>query len=116
MFGGKAFGKRKLAPTVSPNKTIAGFISGLFGGVIVAVIMHFWRLPDTAFPILIGAGVVVSIIGQLGDLVESCWKRAVEIKDSSAIIPGHGGVLDRFDSLVFSAPVLYAYLYFLKIV
>jgi phosphatidate cytidylyltransferase len=114
MFGGKAFGKRKLAPTVSPNKTIFGFFSGLAGGVIVAVIMYFWRLPDYNLVFLITGGLLVSLSGQMGDLTESCWKRAIGIKDSSAIIPGHGGVLDRFDSLLFAAPVLYFYLYYLK--
>jgi phosphatidate cytidylyltransferase len=112
MFVGKAFGKRKLAPTVSPNKTIAGFVGGLFGGVIAALIMAYWRLSDQTILSLIGAGILVSIVGQLGDLVESCWKRAIGIKDSSAIIPGHGGVLDRFDSLLFASPVLYLYLRF----
>jgi len=100
MFGGKAFGKRKLAPTVSPNKTIAGFVCGLVGGIIVAIIMFFWRLSNIDILILCGAGLSISLIGQLGDLVESMWKRAINIKDSSAIIPGHGGVLDRFDSLL----------------
>jgi len=115
MFGGKAFGKRKLAPTVSPNKTVAGFVSGIFGGLIVVTIMYFWRLAGTDIFILAGAGVLVSLIGQLGDLAESCWKRAIGIKDSSKIIPGHGGVLDRFDSLLFSAPALYIYLYYMII-
>lgn len=110
MFGGKAFGKRKLAPTVSPNKTVAGFVSGLAGGIIVALILYFWRLAHVDLPILIGAALLVSFVGQLGDLVESCWKRSVGIKDSSAIIPGHGGVLDRFDSLLFASPALYLYL------
>ncbi len=112
MFVGKAFGKRKLAPTVSPNKTIAGFVGGTLGGIIVAVIMYFWRLSGETMFVLLGAGILISIVGQLGDLVESCWKRAIGIKDSSAIIPGHGGVLDRFDSLLFASPVLYLYLRF----
>jgi phosphatidate cytidylyltransferase len=110
MFVGKAFGKRKLAPTVSPNKTVAGFIGGLTGGIIVALILKWWRLPEIPLVELFGAGIIVSLIGQLGDLAESCWKRSVGIKDSSAIIPGHGGVLDRFDSLLFAAPALYVYL------
>ena len=110
MFVGKAFGKRKLAPTVSPNKTIAGFVGGMSGGIIVAIILGFWRLADIELPMLLIIGILISLVGQLGDLVESCWKRAVGIKDSSAIIPGHGGVLDRFDSLLFAAPVLYLYL------
>lgn len=113
MFIGKAFGKRKLAPTVSPNKTVAGFAGGLLGGIIVAMILAYWRLSGHYIPYLLGAGVLVSLVGQLGDLVESCWKRAIGIKDSSAIIPGHGGVLDRFDSLLFAAPVLYLYLRFI---
>jgi len=110
MFVGKAMGKRKLAPTVSPNKTVAGFFGGMTGGIIVALILGFWRLSMVDFYIPIIAGVIVSLIGQLGDLVESCWKRAIGIKDSSAIIPGHGGVLDRFDSLLFAAPVLFLFL------
>ncbi|MBN2226279.1 MAG: phosphatidate cytidylyltransferase [candidate division Zixibacteria bacterium] len=110
---GKWLGKRKLAPTVSPNKTIAGFIGGMFGGVVVAVIMSFWLLHEIAWGYLLTAGLLVSIVGQLGDLVESCWKRSYGIKDSSAIIPGHGGVLDRFDSLLFAAPVLYWFLTYL---
>jgi phosphatidate cytidylyltransferase len=60
--------------------------------------------------LLLGAGLAVSLVGQMGDLVESVWKRALGIKDSSAIIPGHGGILDRFDSLLFAAPVLFWYL------
>lgn len=110
MFVGKAIGKRKLAPTVSPNKTIAGFVGGITGGIIVALILGFWLLSNIDLYLLIIAGILVSLIGQIGDLVESCWKRAVGIKDSSAIIPGHGGVLDRFDSLLFAAPVLYLFL------
>ena len=83
MFGGKAWGKRRLAPTVSPNKTIAGFLCGLAGGVAVAIIMFFWRLAHVDFILLLGAGLIVAVIGQLGDLVESCWKRAVNVKDAS---------------------------------
>ena len=112
MFVGKAIGKRKLAPTVSPNKTVAGFIGGVIGGIIVAVILKFWRLSEINVILLLVSGIVVSIVGQLGDLVESCWKRAVGIKDSSSIIPGHGGVLDRFDSLLFASPVLFLFLKF----
>jgi len=110
MFVGKAFGKRKLAPTVSPNKTVAGFVGGMSGGIIVALILGFWRLSGVEWPVLIASGILVSLVGQIGDLVESCWKRAIGIKDSSAIIPGHGGVLDRFDSLLFAAPILYLFL------
>jgi len=110
MWGGKAFGKRKLAPTVSPNKTVAGFVSGLCGGMIVAVILGYWRLSDISLAYLIPGGLLIAFVGQLGDLVESMWKRAIGIKDSSKIIPGHGGVLDRFDSMLFAAPALFLFM------
>ena len=107
MWVGKSLGIRKLAPHISPSKTMEGFVGGLFGGVIVAVIMGFWRLSDVIMILLILTGVVISLVGQIGDLVESVWKRSLGIKDSSGIIPGHGGILDRFDSLLFASPVLY---------
>ncbi|UCD16646.1 MAG: phosphatidate cytidylyltransferase [Candidatus Zixiibacteriota bacterium] len=110
---GKNLGRRKFAPTVSPDKTVEGFLGGILGGLIVAIIMHFWLLSGTGFLSLLIAGLLVSIVGQLGDLVESCWKRSFDIKDSSAIIPGHGGVLDRFDSLLFASPVLFWFLQFI---
>lgn len=114
MWVGGAIGKRKLAPTVSPNKTIAGFIGGLSGGIIVAVVLGFWRLNDIPLVYLIPAGLLMTFVGQLGDLTESMWKRAIGIKDSSKLIPGHGGVLDRFDSTLFAAPALYLFMkYFL---
>ena len=110
MWVGKAFGKHKLAPTVSPNKTVEGFFGGILGALAVGVLMIFWKF--SAVPwyhvLIIAAG--CSIFGQLGDLVESMWKRSLGIKDSSAIIPGHGGILDRFDSLLFAAPFMFAYL------
>jgi phosphatidate cytidylyltransferase len=110
MWIGGAIGKRKLAPTVSPGKTVAGFLAGLCGGVIVAIILGWWRLSEYFLPLLIIGGLLVSFTGQLGDLVESMWKRSIGIKDSSNIIPGHGGVLDRFDSMLFASPVLFLYL------
>jgi len=115
MWIGGAIGKRKLSPTVSPGKTVAGFVGGMAGGIIVAVLLFYWRLSDYELIDLLMAGLLVSFVGQLGDLVESCWKRSIGIKDSSNIIPGHGGVLDRFDSLLFASPVLYLYLkYFIS--
>jgi len=107
---GKWFGKHRLAPTVSPNKTVEGFIGGLVGAVVIGVIMHFWRLSGVGLVTLIVCALGCSLFGQLGDLVESMWKRSLGIKDSSPIIPGHGGVLDRFDSLLFAAPFMYFYL------
>jgi phosphatidate cytidylyltransferase len=107
MFVGKAIGKHKLAPTVSPNKTVEGFVGGIAGAMVVAIILGYWRLDMIPMWQLIIIAMLCSIFGQLGDLVESMWKRSLGIKDSSAIIPGHGGVLDRFDSLLFAAPVMY---------
>jgi phosphatidate cytidylyltransferase len=89
---------------------VAGFISGLCGGIIIGGILSFWRLEMIPVYHLLISGVLISFAGQIGDLVESMWKRAIGIKDSSGIIPGHGGILDRFDSLLFAAPVLYLYL------
>ena len=110
MGTGKWLGKRKLAPSVSPNKTIAGFIGGLMGAAAIGVLMHFWRLPQLPFVHVLVLSLGCCVFGQLGDLVESMWKRSLQIKDSSSIIPGHGGVLDRFDSLLFAAPFMYYYL------
>jgi phosphatidate cytidylyltransferase len=112
MFGGKAFGKHKLAPTVSPNKTVEGFICGIIGAIVIGVIMYFWKLSSLGLVHVLLISIGCSIFGQLGDLVESMWKRSRGIKDSSALIPGHGGILDRFDSLLFAAPFMYAYLMF----
>jgi phosphatidate cytidylyltransferase len=110
MFFGKSFGRHKLAPTVSPNKTIEGFIGGFIGVIVAAMVFKiFWLREIPAYHFLL-ISLLVGLFGQLGDLVESLWKRSLGIKDSSHIIPGHGGVLDRFDSLLFSAPVLYLYL------
>ncbi len=113
MWVGKSVGKRKLAPHISPGKTVEGFVGGLFGGLIVAMILGFWRLSDIIMVLLLFTGIIISFVGQLGDLVESVWKRSLGIKDSSGIIPGHGGILDRFDSLLFAAPALYLILKYL---
>jgi phosphatidate cytidylyltransferase len=109
MFAGKKFGKHKLAPSVSPNKTVEGFFGGLAGALIIALSIWYLRLDSIEVVDIIVIALGCSIFGQLGDLVESMWKRSRGIKDSSAIIPGHGGVLDRFDSLLFAAPFLLIY-------
>jgi len=110
MFFGKQFGRHKLAPTVSPNKTVEGFLGGLIGYLVAAFIFRIFWMQEVAVYHFIILSVLVGLFGQLGDLVESLWKRSLGVKDSSNIIPGHGGVLDRFDSLLFAAPVLYLYL------
>ena len=107
---GRIFGKTKLAPSVSPNKTVEGFFGGLVGAAVISAILYFWKFSFMNVADMFVIAIGCSIFGQLGDLVESMWKRSLGIKDSSGIIPGHGGVLDRFDSLLFAAPFMYAYL------
>lgn len=107
---GSWLGKHKLAPTVSPNKTVEGFIGGIAGALLIGIIMVFWRFSGVAWYHVLIIALGCSVFGQLGDLVESMWKRSIGIKDSSAIIPGHGGVLDRFDSLLFAAPFMSFYI------
>jgi len=109
MWVGKAFGKHKLAPTVSPNKTVEGFIGGILGALAIGVLMIFWKFSLVPWYHVLILAVGCSVFGQLGDLVESMWKRSLGIKDSSALIPGHGGILDRFDSLLFAAPLMFFY-------
>ena len=110
MWGGMLFGKRKLWPAVSPGKTWTGSVIGLIGGVVVAIayVLVAPIPPGRPISILEAAvmGVVISIVAQIGDLVESVFKRAAGVKDSSGILPGHGGVLDRLDSLYFVLPAV----------
>ena len=109
MFGGRAIQGPKLAPTVSPGKTWSGSITGVVGAVVVVPIwMHLVLYPaGVAFPWVqaLVMATILGVIGQLGDLVESLFKREAGVKDSSGLIPGHGGVLDRLDSLYFVIPV-----------
>jgi phosphatidate cytidylyltransferase len=106
-FVGRAFGRHKLSPIISPKKTIEGFLGGLVFGTSAAFVFSLLALQDIAKWQILVAGFMISLFGQLGDLVESLLKRRVGIKDSSGIIPGHGGVLDRFDSTLFALPTLY---------
>jgi phosphatidate cytidylyltransferase len=111
-FVGKSFGRHKLSPTVSPNKTWEGAVAGFVFGIVAAVVCKFTFIPQIQLVHAIGLGVVVGIFGQIGDLCESIVKRAAKVKDSGGIIPGHGGMLDRVDSLLFGAPAMYYYLSF----
>jgi phosphatidate cytidylyltransferase len=108
-YVGKQFGKHKLSPRISPKKTIEGLVGGVSASVITAIVIHFTFFPK--FPLLhaVIAGVLLSIAGVIGDLAESMWKRSAAVKDSGTLIPGHGGFLDRFDSILFTAPILYCY-------
>ena len=111
-FIGRAFGKRKLMPSVSPGKTVAGAVGGLAATIVVGwLYVRFLLTPTTQLAFvrggLIAFAILVSVAAQIGDLAESLLKREAGMKDSSHIIPGHGGVLDRFDSLLFVLPVSY---------
>ena len=109
MFGGRAMKGPKLAPTVSPGKTRSGSAAGVLGGLVVAVIFALAVFPAVQIRVSLAAlllmALVWSTMGQVGDLAESLFKREAGVKDSSALIPGHGGVLDRFDSLYFVVPL-----------
>jgi phosphatidate cytidylyltransferase len=108
-FAGRAFGRTKLYEAVSPKKTREGFVGGLLGAVLGALLAHFWYLPSIQLEHAIPLSLVCACFGQLGDLVESLLKRSTDIKDSGHILPGHGGLLDRIDGVLFVAPVVYLY-------
>ncbi|MFY9495192.1 MAG: CDP-archaeol synthase [Firmicutes bacterium] len=107
-FGGLRFGRRKLLPEVSPKKTQEGALSGLLAALLGSVVFAL-ALDESVLQALI-LGFVLSIAGQVGDLVESAIKRERSVKDSGSILPGHGGILDRFDSMIFVFPTLYVLL------
>ena len=111
-FLGTAFGRHKIFPRVSPKKSVEGALAGLVFSVLTmlaakSVFVDFLSWTDSII-----MGLIVGTIGQAGDFVESLLKRDTGVKDSSSIIPGHGGIFDRFDSLLFSAPVIYLYLHY----
>lgn len=109
-FVGMRFGKHKLFPRVSPGKSWEGAIAGFIVSCTTVVGLMLWLMPWATALSALGAGVIIATTGQLGDLVESLFKRDAGVKDSSALIPGHGGFLDRFDSIILAAPALYVYL------
>ncbi|MDX1582695.1 MAG: phosphatidate cytidylyltransferase [Thermoanaerobaculia bacterium] len=108
-YTGKNLGRTKLLPRVSPKKTVEGLAGGVAGSIVVAAIIHSTFFPE--FPLLhaLVCAALLSLVGVVGDLAESVWKRSAGIKDSGKLIPGHGGILDRVDSILFTAPVIYAY-------
>ncbi len=114
-FIGSAIGKHKLFPRVSPNKSWEGAIAGLLFAIITLVVLKLFLLDFLDWVDVFAFGVIIGILGQVGDLIESLIKRDTGVKDSSNIIPGHGGIFDRFDSLLFSAPIIYLYLLLTKI-
>jgi phosphatidate cytidylyltransferase len=108
-LGGKVFGPRKMSPNISPNKTWEGALGGVAGSTLAALLAHFWFLPKLS----LGAGIALALtagpLGILGDLVESLIKRSTGTKDSGWIVPGHGGLIDRIDALMFTATVTLIY-------
>src|SRR5687767_10776330 len=108
-YSGRTFGRHLLAPVVSPKKTIEGAVGGFVGAALSLAVIGHWWLPQMGLPARIILGLVVAAVGIVGDLFESLLKRSVDMKDASAIIPGHGGVLDRIDALLFAAPVYYVF-------
>jgi phosphatidate cytidylyltransferase len=113
MLAGKTFGRTLFSPRISPKKTNEGAIAGLLGGLGAAFVLQHFLFTDLPRLHVLAASVLIGVFAQLGDLAESLLKRAAETKDSSHLIPGHGGVLDRVDSLLFAFPVLYVYLLWL---
>ena len=108
-YVGRQFGKRKLSPRISPKKTVEGLFGGIATSIIAAVVIHFTFFPELPLTHAVIAGVILSVSGVIGDLAESMWKRSAAVKDSGTLIPGHGGFLDRFDSIFFTTPILYVY-------
>ena len=112
-FAGRAWGRRKLMPAVSPSKTVEGAIGGLAGAVIIALLARAVFFPRPVAEI-VGLALVIAVLAELGDLCESALKRAFGAKDSGWIIPGHGGILDRLDSLLF--PFVFVFYYYAVVV
>ena len=111
-YGGRSLGRRRLAPAVSPGKTVEGAVCGVVGAAVTFACVGAWWLPGLETPARVALGMTLAVAGMAGDLFESHLKRASGVKDSSALIPGHGGVLDRIDALLFAAPVYYAVVIF----
>jgi phosphatidate cytidylyltransferase len=108
-FVGSAIGRHPLAPVLSPRKTVEGGVAQLAVSMLAALPLAAWLLPECSALRVVGAGAVVGVLGQFGDLAESALKRSAGVKDASALLPGHGGVLDRLDSLLFNVPAFYYY-------
>jgi phosphatidate cytidylyltransferase len=108
-YTGRALGRHKLAPRVSPGKTIEGSVGGFIASALAGVACREIFFPEISLLHVITLGVIIGVIGPVGDLAESMLKRGAGVKDSGRVFPGHGGMLDRIDSLLFCAPVIYYY-------
>ena len=107
---GKNFGKQKLFYSISPHKTVEGFLGGLFFCCISASLVSRYIDDSISTPNWLTMAIIISIFGTLGDLIESKFKRESNVKDSGKIMPGHGGILDRLDSIIFASPYIYLFL------
>jgi len=114
-YSGRAFGRHLLAPAISPKKTVEGAVGGVVVGGAAMVLGGMRVFPDTRLPLLVLMAAAVVAVGIVGDLFESLLKRSAGLKDSSNLIPGHGGVLDRIDSWLFAGPVFYVFVRYLQI-
>ncbi len=108
-YVGRALGERPIAPVLSPNKTVAGFWGGIVFSVATAIFLRFLSFPHLALATAAGLGLSMALLGVMGDLFESLLKRSAGVKDTGALLPGHGGALDRIDSLLFASPFLFLY-------
>jgi phosphatidate cytidylyltransferase len=108
-YVGRTLGRHKLAPRVSPKKTVEGSVGGLLGNALAALLSKKIFLPGASLASLLVLGGIIGVASQLGDLAESALKRGAGVKDSSNLLPGHGGLLDRIDGILFAAPVLFGY-------
>ncbi len=113
-YVGWLMGRHPLVPRISPKKTIEGAVGGLAFSVLGSLGAKFWFLPNLSVGDSVFLGVLLGVVGQLGDLVESLWKRSAGVKDSSTLLIAHGGIMDKVDSLMFTAPVFYYYLVLVK--
>jgi phosphatidate cytidylyltransferase len=111
-YTGRAFGRHKLAPKVSPGKTWEGAVGGMLASLLMAVLAHYWFFRELPLRWALPLAAVMNALGVLGDLTESALKRGAGAKDAAQILPGHGGLLDRLDSLLFNAPVIYYFGHF----
>ncbi len=111
-YVGRSLGKHKLAPKISPGKTWEGVVGGLIAALVLATAAHYWFFKELPLKWTLPLAAVMTILGILGDLTESALKRSAGAKDAAKILPGHGGILDRLDSLLFNAPLVYYFAHF----
>src|ERR1043166_4529900 len=111
-YVGRALGKRKLAPSISPGKTWEGVAGGIVAALAMGTLAHFWFFRELPLKFTLPLAAVMTVVGILGDLTESALKRGAGAKDAAKILPGHGGALDRLDSLLFNAPLIYYFAHF----